>query len=92
MPHPPERRVPTADHLVSQILQLVDVGCDGVFLLSECDRHTGEGCHTTGFATVVDGRSFETPLFFGGAAKADRESTRARDVVEQVSHRKEEHA
>jgi ketosteroid isomerase-like protein len=62
-----ERCFPTADRLVSQeILELVEAGDDGVFILYEYELKTGERHRNTEFITVRDGRLVETQVFFGG--------------------------
>jgi ketosteroid isomerase-like protein len=62
-----ERCFPTADRLVSQeVLELVDAGDDGVFILYEYELKTGERHRNTEFITVRDGRIAEIQVFFGG--------------------------
>ncbi len=62
-----ERCFPTADRLVSQeVLELVDAGEDGVFILYEYELKTGERHRNTEFITVRDGRIVEIQVFFGG--------------------------
>jgi ketosteroid isomerase-like protein len=62
-----ERCFPTADRLVSQeVLELVDAGEDGVFILYEYELKTGERHRNTEFITVSDGRIVEIQVFFGG--------------------------
>lgn len=62
-----ERCFPTADRLVSQeVLELVDAGDDGVFILYEYELKTGERHRNTEFITVRDGRIVEIQVFFGG--------------------------
>ena len=62
-----ERCFPTADRLVFQeILELVDAGDDGVFILYEYELKTGERHRNTEFITVRDGRIVEIQVFFGG--------------------------
>jgi ketosteroid isomerase-like protein len=61
------RCFPTADRLVSQeVLELVDAGDDGVFILYEYELKTGERHRNTEFITVRDGRIVEIQVFFGG--------------------------
>lgn len=62
-----ERCFPTADRLVSQeILEVVNAGDDGVFILYEYALRTGERHRNAEFITVRDGRLVETQVFFGG--------------------------
>lgn len=62
-----ERCFPTADRLVSQeVLELVEAGDDGVFILYEYELRTGERHRNTEFITVRDGRIVEIQVFFGG--------------------------
>lgn len=62
-----ERCFPTADRFSSEeVLQLADVGADGVFLLYEYELHSGERYRNAEFLTVRDGRLVETQVFFGG--------------------------
>jgi ketosteroid isomerase-like protein len=62
-----ERCFPTADRLASQeVLELVDAGDDGVFILYEYELKTGERHRNTEFITVRDGRIAEIQVFFGG--------------------------
>lgn len=62
-----ERCFPTADRLVFQeILELVDAGDDGVFILYEYELKTGERHRNTEFITVRGGRIVEIQVFFGG--------------------------
>jgi ketosteroid isomerase-like protein len=64
-----ERCFPTADRLSSQeILELVSVGEDGVFILYEYELKNGERYRNAEFITVRDGRLVETQVFFGGRA------------------------
>jgi ketosteroid isomerase-like protein len=58
---------PTADRLNAQeIVHLVAVGDDGVFIMYEYELKTGERHRNTEFSTVRDGRLVETQVFFGG--------------------------
>jgi ketosteroid isomerase-like protein len=58
---------PTADRLRAQeILQVVPVGDDGVFILYEYELRTGARYRNTEFITVRDGKLVETQVFFGG--------------------------
>jgi ketosteroid isomerase-like protein len=62
-----ERCFPTADRFVSQdIVELVDAGDDGVFLLYEYELTTGERHRNTEYSVVRDGRLAETQVYFGG--------------------------
>ena len=62
-----ERCFPTADRLSSQeILELVSVGEDGVFILYEYELKAGERHRNAEFITVRHGRLAETQVFFGG--------------------------
>lgn len=62
-----ERCFPTADRFVSQdILELVDAGADGVFVLYEYELTTGERHRNTEHSVVRDGRLAETQVYFGG--------------------------
>lgn len=62
-----DRCFPTADRFVSQeILQIVDAGGDGVFVLYEYELKTGERHRNAEFITVRDGRIVEIQVFFGG--------------------------
>lgn len=64
-----QRCFPTADRLRSQrILQLVEAGEDGVFVMYEYELETGERYRNTEFITVRDGRLAETQVFFGGGS------------------------
>ncbi len=59
---------PTADRLRSQeILEVVDNGADGVFILYEYELKTGERHRNVEFINVREGRLVETQVFFGGA-------------------------
>ena len=65
-----ERCFPTVDRLRSQqILQLVEAGRDGVFVMYEYELETGERYRNTEFITVRDGRLAETQVFFGGRVR-----------------------
>jgi ketosteroid isomerase-like protein len=65
-----ERCFPTADRLVAQeILELVGVGPEGVFILYEYELKTGERHRNTEFITVRDGQLVETQVFFGGRVR-----------------------
>lgn len=58
---------PTADRMRSQeIVQLVEAGADGVFIMYEYELKTGERYRNTEFSTVRDGQLAETLVFFGG--------------------------
>jgi ketosteroid isomerase-like protein len=62
-----ERCFPTAGRLSShKVLELAAAGEDGVFILYEYERRTGERYCNTEFITVRDGRLAETQVFFGG--------------------------
>jgi ketosteroid isomerase-like protein len=62
-----ERCFPTADRLVFQeVLELVEAGDDGVFILYEYELKTGERHRNSEFITVRDGRIVEIQVFFGG--------------------------
>jgi ketosteroid isomerase-like protein len=62
-----ERCFPTAHRLKSQeIMELVDSGRDGVFLLYEYELKSGERHRNTEFITVRDGQIVEIQVFFGG--------------------------
>jgi len=62
-----ERCFPTADRLVSQeVIELVEAGDDGVFILYEYELKTGERHRNSEFITVRDGRIVEIQVFFGG--------------------------
>ena len=64
-----ERCFPTAERFVSQeIVELVDAGTNGVFIMYEYELTTGERYRNTEFITVRDGRLVETRVFFGGPA------------------------
>lgn len=65
-----ERCFPTADRLNSQeILELVDAGRDGVFILYEYELKTGERHRNTEFIMVRDGQIIEIQAFFGGQVR-----------------------
>ena len=62
-----ERCFPTADRFVSQdIVELVDAGSGGVFVLYEYELTTGERHRNTEYSIVRDGRLVETQVYFGG--------------------------
>ena len=62
-----ERCFPTAGRLRSQqIMQLVEAGQDGVFVMYEYELESGERYRNTEFITVRAGRLAETQVFFGG--------------------------
>ena len=62
-----ERCFPTADRLVSQeVIELVEAGDDGVFILYEYELKTCERHRNSEFITVRDGRIVEIQVFFGG--------------------------
>jgi uncharacterized protein (TIGR03086 family) len=62
-----ERCFPTAGRLRSQqIVELVPVGQDAVFLMYEYELATGERYRNTEFSTVRGGQLTETQVFFGG--------------------------
>jgi ketosteroid isomerase-like protein len=61
------RCFPTADRFAyQQILELTDVGADGVFLLYEYQLANGESYRNAEFSTVRDGKLVQTQVFFGG--------------------------
>lgn len=61
------RCFPTADRFRSQeILELVEAGQRGVFLLYEYELVTGGRYRNAEFITVRDGQLVETQVFFGG--------------------------
>jgi ketosteroid isomerase-like protein len=67
-----ERCFPTADRFTSQeILQLVDAGEGGVFLLYEYELKDGGRHRNAEFLTVRDGRLTEVQVFFGGRVHQD---------------------
>lgn len=56
-----------ADRLRSQrILQFVDAGADGVFILYEYELANGGRYRNTEYITVCDGQIVETQVYFGG--------------------------
>ena len=62
-----ERCFPTADRFVSQeIVELVAVGADGVFMLYEYELHDGARYRNVEHITVRDEQLVETQVFFGG--------------------------
>jgi ketosteroid isomerase-like protein len=62
-----ERCFPTAERLASQqILQLVNAGAGGVFILYEYELKAGGRYRNAEFSTVRDGQLAETHVFFGG--------------------------
>ena len=62
-----ERCFPTAERLNSQqILQLVEAGDDGVFLLYEYELKTGARHRNAEYITVRDGQAVDIQVFFGG--------------------------
>lgn len=62
-----ERCFPTADRFVTQeIVELVDAGPDGVFILYEYELHDGGRYRNVEHSTVRDGQLVETQVFFGG--------------------------
>lgn len=62
-----ERCFPTADRFVSQaIVELVDAGAGGVFLLYEYELTTGGRHRNVEYSVVRDGRLVETQVYFGG--------------------------
>jgi ketosteroid isomerase-like protein len=62
-----DRCFPTAHRFVSQeILQLVDVGDDAVFLLYEYELKTGGRYRNAEYITVREGQVEEIQVFFGG--------------------------
>jgi len=62
-----DRCFPTADRLRSQdILEIVDSGRDGVFIMYEYELKTGERHRNVEYITVRDGRLVESQVFFGG--------------------------
>jgi ketosteroid isomerase-like protein len=65
-----DRCFPTADRFVMQrVLELVDAGADGVFLLYEYELTTGERYRNAEFSTVHNGQLVETQVFFGGVTR-----------------------
>lgn len=66
-----QRCFPTAQRLRTQdILELVDVGADGVFLLYEYEITAGGKHRNCEFLTVRDGVIVQTQVFFGGRVQA----------------------
>lgn len=62
-----ERCFPTADRVSSQeIVELVDAGDDGVFVMYEYVLKTGARHRNVEYARVRDGRLVETQVYFGG--------------------------
>ncbi len=62
-----ERCFPTADRFASQeIVEIVDVGPDGVFMLYEYELRDGARHRNVEHVTVRDGQLVETQVFFGG--------------------------
>jgi ketosteroid isomerase-like protein len=62
-----ERCFPTAQRVTSQdIVEIVDAGADGVFIMYEYVLTTGERHRNTEFSRVRDGQLVETNVFFGG--------------------------
>jgi ketosteroid isomerase-like protein len=62
-----DRCFPTADRLVSQqLLQLVDAGNGGVFVLYEYELKVGGRYRNAEFITVRGGQLIESQVFFGG--------------------------
>ncbi len=62
-----QRCFPTAARMVSQeILELVAVGDDGVFIMYEYELKTGDRHRNAEFSTVRGGKLVETQVFFGG--------------------------
>lgn len=62
-----ERCFPNADRFVSQeLLEVVESGADGVFVLYEYELAEGGRYRNAEFITVRDGRIVETQVFFGG--------------------------
>lgn len=62
-----ERCFPTVERLASQeIVELVDAGGDGVFILYEYVLKSGERHRNTEFIRVRDGQLVETQVYFGG--------------------------
>ncbi len=59
---------PTADRLVSQdLLEVVETGNGGVFVMYEYVLLTGERHRNTELIALRDGRLVETQVFFGGS-------------------------
>jgi ketosteroid isomerase-like protein len=64
-----ERCFPTAERFASQaIVELVDAGANGVFIMYEYELKEGGRYRNTEFSTVRDGKIVETQVFFGGRA------------------------
>jgi ketosteroid isomerase-like protein len=62
-----ERCFPTAEHFVGhQLLHLIDVDRDGVFVLYEYELANGERYRNAEFIRLRDGQLVETQVFFGG--------------------------
>ena len=62
-----ERCFPTAERFRTQeVLDVVEAGAGGVFILYEYELRTGERHRNTEFITVRDGQLVETQVFFGG--------------------------
>jgi ketosteroid isomerase-like protein len=62
-----ERCFPTASRLRSpEIVQLVEAGPDGVFIMYEYELETGGRYRNTEYSTIRDGQLAETQVFFGG--------------------------
>ena len=62
-----ERCFPTADRFVTQeVVELVDAGPDGVFILYEYELRDGGRYRNVEHSTVRGGQLVETQVFFGG--------------------------
>ena len=62
-----ERCFPTADRFVFQeIVEMVDAGPDGVFMLYEYELRDGSRHRNVEHTRVRDGQLVETQVFFGG--------------------------
>jgi ketosteroid isomerase-like protein len=62
-----ERCFPTADRFESQVIvELVDAGDDGAFVMYEYVLETGERHRNVEYARVRDGQLVETQVYFGG--------------------------
>jgi ketosteroid isomerase-like protein len=65
-----ERCFPTADRLRSQeLLEVVDTGTGGVFILYEYELKDGARHRNTEYLTVRDGQVAEIQVFFGGRVR-----------------------
>ena len=62
-----ERCFPTAERFaVQEIIELVDAGTCGVFIMYEYELKTGGRYRNAEFSTVRDSKIVETQVFFGG--------------------------